>query len=249
MRKHFLILLLFCISAQCLLAQTNGTLAVSATTSSAGGNYSPRNIVAIWVEDSSGKFIKTLLAYAATRKTHLNTWEISTTSAGSAYNVTDAITGATQSTHGTRTCTWNGKDFNGNLVADGTYNLRMELTDKNASGNIASFTFTKGPANQTLSPANVPSFSSISIKWTSGVTGIAPEVTESNAIVVYPNPGNGLFTVLGENIRTIKISNLSGKTILKSNSPVVDLSGQPNGIYLFTVKTSKQTFVEKVIKE
>jgi hypothetical protein len=179
----------------------------------------------------------------------LNTWESSTTTTGSVYNVTDAITGATQSTHGTRTCSWNGKDFNGNLVADGNYNLRMELTDKNATGNTASFTFTKGPANQTLSPANVPSFSSISIKWTSGVTGIIPEVTESNTIVVYPNPGTGVFTVLGRNIESIKISDLSGKTIMKSKSPVIDLSSQPKGIYLFTVKTGQEIFVEKIIKE
>lgn len=249
MRRHVLILLLICFSAQHLSAQTNGTLAVSVTTSSTGGNYAPRNVLAIWVEDSSGKFVKTLLAYAATRKTHLNTWEASTTAAGSVYNVTDAITGATQSSHGTRTCTWNGKDYNGNVVADGNYNLRMELTDKNATGNTALYTFTKGPANQTLSPANVASFSSVSIKWSSGVTGISPEITESNAVAVFPNPGQGKFTVLGEGIQQIAVSDLSGKTILKSESPVVDLSRQPKGIYVFTIRTATQTFTEKIIRE
>ncbi len=249
MKEKFLILVICCLSTLTVFSQTSGSLSVSVTTSSTGGNYAPRNVLAIWVEDSSGKFVKTLLAYAATRKTHLNTWETSTTTAGSAFNVTDAITGATQSTHGTRTCSWNGKDFNSNQVADGNYNLRMELTDKNATGNTASFAFVKGPANQTLSPANVPSFSSISIKWTSSVTGIIPELTESNTVVVYPNPGKGIFTVLGENIQSIIVSDLSGKTILKSESPVVDLSHHPKGIYLFTVKAGEQTFVEKIIKE
>lgn len=249
MKKNFLFFVFICLSALSVFAQTNGTLAISVTTSSTGGNYAPRNVLAIWVEDSSGKFVKTLLAYAATRKTHLNNWETSTTTAGSVYNVTDAITGATQSSHGTRTCSWNGKDFKGNLVADGNYNLRMELTDKNATGNTASFQFTKGPANQTLSPANVPSFSSVSLKWTSGVTGSIPELTESNTIVVYPNPGTGVFTVLGENIQSIKVSDLAGKTILKSIAPIIDLGKYPKGIYLFTVKTGEQTFVEKIIKE
>ena len=81
-------------------AQTEGTLTVSLTTSSAGGNYSPRNIVAIWIEDDNGNFVKTLMAYANVRKTHLNTWEASTSAAGSIYNVVDAITGVTKTSHG-----------------------------------------------------------------------------------------------------------------------------------------------------
>jgi len=66
-------------------AQILGTLTVSTTTSNAGGNYAPRNIVAVWIEDEQGNWVKTLLAYAATRKTHLNTWEASTTAAGSPF--------------------------------------------------------------------------------------------------------------------------------------------------------------------
>lgn len=249
MKRHIFILLLIFISMHSVSAQTNGTLAVSVTTSAAGGNYAPRNVLAIWVEDSSGKFVKTLLAYAANRKTHLNGWETSTTAAGSAFNVTDAITGATQSSHGTRTCSWNGKDYKGNLVPDGNYSLRMELTDKNSTGNTSPFAFVKGPNNQTLSPANVPSFSSVSIKWTSGVTGISPEIAESSTVAVFPNPGKGKFIVAGIGIQQITVSNLSGKTILTSESPEVDLCRQPKGIYIFTIKTGDQTFTEKIIKE
>ncbi len=108
MKAKLSILFLACLYAGIISAQTNGTLAVSVTTSSAGGNYAPRNIVAIWIEDSSGKFVKTLLAYANSRKNHLETWKTSTTTAGSAYNTTDAISGATQTSHATRTCSWNG---------------------------------------------------------------------------------------------------------------------------------------------
>ena len=249
MKRMSLIFLVACFTSISVFAQTSGTLSVSVTTSSVGGNYAPRNIVAIWVEDSSGKFVKTLLAYAANRKTHLNNWETSTTSAGNAYNVTDAITGATQSAHGTRTCSWNGTDYSGKVVADGNYNLRMELTDKNSTGNTVSFTFTKGQANQKLTPANVPSFSSVSIEWKNLVTDVTSKQTESNTIVVYPNPGTGIFNILGEDIKSVQVRDLSGKLILKTKHPVIDLSKQPKGIYLFTVKTRNQTFVEKIIKE
>lgn len=249
MGRKFLILLLVCLSANLVIAQTNGTLSVSVTTGTTGGTYSPRNVVAIWIEDNSGKFVKTLLAYANTRKTHLNTWEASTTAAGSAFNITDAISGATQSSHGTRTCQWNGKDYSGKLMADGVYKIQMELTDKNATGNTASFTFTKGPNTQNLAPANVPSFSSISINWSSSTTGINPEITTSNTIVVYPNPGTGQFTVLGEDIKTVEVNDLSGKLISKSNTPFFNLASYPKGIYFVSVKTVQMTVIKKIIKE
>ena len=249
MRRRLLIILLTCLLSSLLKAQTNGTLSISVATSSTGGNYAPRNVLAIWIEDNSGKFVKTLLAYANTRKTHLNTWEASTTTAGSAFNSVDAITGATQSSHATRTCSWNGTDYTGRLMPDADYKIRMELTDKNTTGNVASFTFTKGPNTQKLSPANVPSFSSISINWTTSVTGLNPEITLSNTFVVYPNPGTGQFTILGVNINSLKVTDLAGREICKSQIPIVDLTGQPKGIYLVTIKTERETVVRKIIKE
>lgn len=135
-------------------------LSVSAVTSTAGGSYAPRNIVAIWVETNSGTFVKSLAVYAEARKSDLTNWQ-----AKSMGNTVDAATGATRPAFGTVTATWNGKDVTGNVVADGTYKVCMELTDKGGTGNFSSFTFTKGAAAGTKTPANVPSFSTISIKW------------------------------------------------------------------------------------
>jgi len=248
MRRNLLILLLsfFCIIQ--IQAQTNGTLAVSVTTSSTGGNYAPRNILAIWIEDSSGKFVKTLLAYANTRMTHLNTWQASSLATGKEFDKADAISGATQNSHATRTCQWNGTDYSGKLMADGDYKVRMELTDKNATGNAASFTFTKGATAQKLTPASVPSFSLVTLNWTTTVTAIVPELTNSNTVVVYPNPGHGIFNVLGENIISLKVTSLSGKVVCISQTPVFDLSDQPSGIYFVSVKTDQTTVVKKIIK-
>jgi len=247
-RRNTLILLLsfFCIAQ--IQAQTKGTLAVSVTTSSTGGTFAPKNILAIWIEDSSGKFVKTLLAYADKRKQYLTTWATSTTSSGTVNNSVDAITGATQSSHGTRTCNWNGTDYAGNLMPDGDYKVRMELTDKNATGNSASFTFSKGATAQKLSPASVSSFSAVTLNWSTTVTAINPELTRSNAIVVYPNPGNGIFNVLGENIISLSVTSLSEKVVCISQTPVFDISGQPDGIYFVSVKTDLTTVVKKIIK-
>jgi len=249
MCKRFAVLFLACLFTGLISAQTNGTLTVSVTTSSTGGNFAPRNILAIWVEDNSGKFVKTLLAYADKRKTYLNTWEAATTNAGSLFNSVDAITGATQSSHATRTCSWNGTDFNKMMVSDGEYRLRMELTDKNATGNVASFPFIKGSNPQNLTPANVPSFSSVSLNWTTSVTGNPDEISKSNTYVVYPNPGNGQFTVLGENIQSLKVTDLSGNEICKSQTPVVDLTGKPKGIYLISIKTAQKIVIQRIIKD
>jgi len=249
MLKKLSILYLACLFTCLVNAQTTGTLTVTVTTSSTGGEYAPRNVLAIWIEDSSGDFVKTLLAYANARRTHLNTWEASTTEAGSAFNTTDAVTGATQSSHGTRTCQWNGTNYSGTLVPDGEYNVRMELTDKNETGNTASFTITKGPTEQTLNPADVPSFSSISLVWDPLATGVDPNVTQSNTFVVYPNPGTGKFTVLGEGIIGLEVKDLTGKTVVTSTTPIVDLTDQPNGAYLISIQTAKETVVEKIMKE
>jgi len=188
------------------------------------------------------------LAYANTRITHLNTWQASSLAAGKEFDKTDAISGATQSSHATRTCQWNGTDYTGKLMADGDYKVRMELTDKNATGNIASYTFTKGTTAQKLTPADVPSFSSVTINWSTSVTALNPELTQSNTIVVYPNPGSGVFTVLGENIISLKVTSLSGKVVCTSEIPVFDISNQPKGIYFVSVKTDQTTVVKKIIR-
>ena len=141
--------------------KTAGTLTVSTLTSTAGGGYAPNNVVAIWVESNSGTFVKSLLVYAATRKYDLTNW-----TSNSSSNTTDAITGATQSSHAVRTCTWNGTNTSGTVVGDGVYKVCMELTDKNGTGNFSSFTFTKGTTASTQTPSNVSSFSNISIAWT-----------------------------------------------------------------------------------
>jgi len=228
------------------VAQTTGELSVTTTTSETGGNYAPRNIVAIWIENDQGEFVKTLLAYAQNRKTHLNTWQASTTAAGTAYNTTDAITGATKSSHGTRECSWDGTDYNGLAVSDGAYYVWMELTDKNGTGNYSSFLFTKDENPSSQTPGGVPSFASISIDWQP--TGVSVLEISENSISINPNQSDGNYTILGDNIEEIEVRSISGKLILKSKSQIIDISNQQTGFYLVIVKTKNSMVIKKVYK-
>lgn len=228
--------------------QTSGILTVSVTTSSTGGNYAPKNVVAIWIEDYSGKFVKTLLEYGDKRKTYLNSWETSTAAAGLAFNTADAVTGATTNSHGARACAWDGTDFNQKPVPDGEYRVRMELTDKNAMGNTATFTFQKGPNHQSVSPPNVPGFSSVTLNWTVATAGITLKKNASREIQLLSNPGAGKFTVIAQDILSLTVTSLTGRVVCVSQNPLIDLSDQPTGVYFLTIKTAKQTQTQKIIK-
>ena len=149
------------------LTATASAQAVSATftTTPAGGNYAPKNVVAVWVEDNAGTFQKTIGRWAATRKQYLLSWN---QKAGT--NDADAISGATRASHtGTLTVTWDLKNKGGTVVPDGTYTIRMELADSNATAttqlNEGTFTFVKGPAAQMQSALSNGGFTGVSINY------------------------------------------------------------------------------------
>lgn len=109
----------------------SGVLTLTVSTAPYGGNYAPKNIVALWVEDNEGKFVKTLGVHAAKRINYLGAWK---TSQGSTQ--TDGDTGATRSNHLTPlTVIWDGTyaDDVKKMKKD-IYRLRGELTDRNGNG-------------------------------------------------------------------------------------------------------------------
>jgi hypothetical protein len=168
MKKFVGFISLFLITGATIFAQTSGLLKVTVTTKAtglAGRNYAPRNSMAIWIEDQSGKFIKTLLVNAQQRRMQLKRWEKSTNTAGYKYNAVDAVTGATNIIHGTRTCSWNGTDLNGKVLPDGNYNIMMELTDIDGAGNSYAVPFNKSNKKISLTPPDNSSFSAINIEW------------------------------------------------------------------------------------
>lgn len=146
---------------------TTGELVVTVTTSSTGGQYAPRHLLAIWVENAQGDFIRTLMAYTSNPayRGYLSHWDDATSDAGARYDTTDAVSGATLSSHDTRTATWDATRFDNGNLPDGAYSVCMELTDKNATGNYSCFEFNKGVSNDLASPGDTPSFSDVTLDW------------------------------------------------------------------------------------
>ncbi|PLX07691.1 MAG: hypothetical protein C0596_09670 [Marinilabiliales bacterium] len=245
--KRILLLIAGALFSVIGFAQTGGELDVSVSTSEAGGQYSPRNCVVIWVEDSEGNFVKTLLSYAQMYRIYLTNWKNSTSAAGVAYNTTDAITGSTVNTHGTRTCSWDGTNYQGNDVADGTYRLCMELTDKNATGNYSYFTFTKADADDSQTPSDVPSFSDIVFSWAPSDNAINEETLSK--ITVLPNPTTGIIEVNAEGLINVEVWNVAGKKVMESSEERLDISNQANGMYFIRLKTDDGTFTRRVLKK
>lgn len=135
------------------------SLAFEVTTSPAGGRYQPRNIGAIWIEDDSGNFVKTLEVWAASRRRYL-TGYLGAQGGGTI----DVSTSATLRSHQTHTVTWDLKDRDGADVPPGAYSVKMELTDANTAGksNTVDFDTTMGPV--TLTPPDAASFGSMKLE-------------------------------------------------------------------------------------
>lgn len=225
-------------------SQTQGNLEVRVTTSNAGGVYAPRNIVAIWIEDPNSNYVKTLLAYANEYKTHLNYWQASTTNAGTPFNTFDAITGPTINNHGTRVSNWNAKNFNNLIVADGNYRVCFELTDKNATGNYSCFNFNKSNNQVTLTPANVPSFSSIKLTWTPSTTDI--DNNENEKQLYWLNNSNNVIHFNQNNYLGFEIFDVSGKKIINSTENNFNIEVLKAGIYILKINTTKGKYTSKI---
>jgi hypothetical protein len=259
MKKLIIPLFLFIMVFQAS-AQTNGQLTVTTTTSSAGGQYANKNCFAIWVQNSAGVLINTMMYYTNNGDNSgadLSVWYglIGSWANRNVKKNVDGISGATQASHGTRTCYW-GKTVNLSTVPDGVYTVKLELTDAagaaaGATGHkLVTYTFTKGRANSTgtISGAAQTCFSNTSVTWTPNFTAI-DEVKLGNLYSVYPNPTKQDIFVNGSDIEGIEIFTLAGKSILKTNQQKVNLSTLERGSYLAQVTTAKGTFIKKIIKE
>ena len=65
---------------------------------------------------------------------------------------------------------------------------------------------------------------------------------------VYPNPTTGTISVLGD-VYWIVVYDMSGRIMMETNKPTIDLRSQPNGTYLVRVVDTKGNMgIIKVIK-
>ena len=127
-------------------------------TTALGGRYAPKNIGAIWIETAAGQYVKTVERWANRRRQYLTNFN-----SASGQNVTDAVSGATLTAHITHNLTWNLKGLDNCEIPAGEYRVRMELTDRDSTGVVATFPFTKGTTAVVTHPADAPQFHDLTL--------------------------------------------------------------------------------------
>jgi hypothetical protein len=175
-------------------ANTDGTVAFSVTTANYSAPYSPDNIAAVWVVDSSNQFVKTLCRHARSRINYLTQWN----AARGSYTNVDGVSGATLTSQPqTHAVTWDCRDRYGAVVPDGVYYMRVEYTSANGSGpySASHCRFTKGTTGFTTNFPNLSAgggtFSGMTLTYTPvvapagdvAVTVISPATGNANASV------------------------------------------------------------------
>ncbi|MES2836019.1 MAG: choice-of-anchor tandem repeat GloVer-containing protein [Bacteroidota bacterium] len=83
-------------------------------------------------------------------------------------------------------------------------------------------------------------------------TGITHYSNLNTEVSIYPNPSNGIFTIVSaEKIRDVVIVNVLGETIYSSqintSKTEIDLSNQPEGVYFINLKTENGNATKKII--
>ena len=240
---------------------TDGNVSFTVKTVTYDGDRSPKNIVAIWVEDKDGNFIKTRLLQADERKEWLLTWNEK--SKGS---TVDATTGATLSSHQTHTISWDCKDESGAQVEDGDYKMVVEFTEAHSQGPLTTVAFTKGPSSEVLTPTDETNFIDMSLEYTVLTTDIADILSGSQELNIYPNPFTDQTTITFNTAETspvqLKVYNLKGMLLRvldyipgSSNEQSIQWDGTDNarkplpaGTYLLQLRSAKGTFSGQVIK-
>ncbi len=261
MKNHYKIYIyigLVIVLSTTVIAQQTESVSFKVRTTTPSGNFSPKNIGAIWVEDLSGKFIKTLQIWADKRVQYLYTWN--SISKG---NKVDAVSSATLSSHQTHSVYWNLKDNLGNIVPNGQYKLKIEMTDQHAQGPLSSFTFPVGEASNSLSIPDLTNFHDMVLSWSSVITDVKNDKvfpTRYQLDQNYPNPFNPTTTInfsipKDGNVKLNLFDVLGNEVVQLANeyksagnySYTFDASHLPSGIYIYTIRVNSFVATKKML--
>lgn len=155
---------------------TKGTVTVQFATVSYDGEYAPLNYGAVWFEDGSAKFIKTAKRWAgAAHATDLVAWTKASGGWGSVFggggnaaDMMDAMSSATIRTHQMHMITWNLQDAQKQLVPDGDYVAKLEMSESRArdrAGPVLTIKFKKGPMPQMVDVPAQEGFMGITLRY------------------------------------------------------------------------------------
>jgi hypothetical protein len=148
-----------------------GKLTVAFMSVGPGGRYAPRNCGAVWIEDASGKFVKTIERWTAIRERYLSNWTMASGGWGFAgfggatgdnADQVDVVTAGTLSRHQMHMSTWNMKNTSGEVVPDGKYSVVVEVSE--GTSGVGRVEFVKGPMAQMLDGKS-PVFSNMTVTY------------------------------------------------------------------------------------
>ncbi len=249
MKKILFFVLILPLFSNLVSGQTNGQLTVGFKTTTYNGAEAPKHILAVWVTKADGTFVKTLMAYTVTTKyrQYLTKWKSAT---NSTYNMVDAVTGATLTSHGTRSCTWDCTDVAKVVQPDGDYRINVEFTEASAAGKIATFSFTKNatPASTFTTITSSTNVSSISVVW-SPVNTAVDNIDYEKYYKIYPNPVSSVLFVTGSDIREVSLYDMQGKNILNTTENQLDFSQYKPEKYLIKIRSDKGIVMRTAIKK
>lgn len=249
-KKVLLGLLLACLSTGFLFAQS---MSFSVTTKTYNGNYKPKHVLACWISSSTN--LTTSASFVRTINFQSNNGDGATARLvnwvkNSASNKTDAITGATLGSHNQATTggisripfTWNFKNKNGVVVADGTYYINIEFTESNAAGQIIQYPVIKGTASYTIAPTPVAAnayFTGPSLVYTAPTVALTTTEVTNFDFVYSPSDRNLQLEYDAANHTGIELQliNLKGQTVFNKalkgfGKETTQLPACQKGIYL-----------------
>ena len=224
------------------------------TTVTDNGNFSPKHVLAIWVKDANGLFVKSIKVNANARIQYLYSWN-----KNSGGNKVDAITGATLTSHQTHTVTWNCKNTSENLVPSGTYKMMIEYTDQHAQGPIDSISFNISGSSQHVTQADQLYFKNISLDYTPSTTSVDKNKMDDLILSIMPNPSHEIvyasLTTKEHESALLQIIDTKGSIVYSklelpeklSNYPI-DVSNLPLGTYIFRIIINHKEIKQKIIK-
>jgi hypothetical protein len=238
--------------ATCLQGQTDGTLTFTFTETHSG---SSKNVLAVWVTDNAGTFVKTRMRFWGNgTNDHLPSWKTN-----SGQNVVDAITGPTRTAStnppafGVKTVLWDGKDVTGTTVPDGAYQVFVESSwnnpepPNNQHSTIISFTFDKSADSTHAAPAGNSYFSDITLDWVPVPISAIKETSE-RTMSLYPNPSGGMIQINVKESFTVSqilVRRMDGEVVYRKSQAVdagnaiaLDLRELPAGIYLIEARSA-----------
>lgn len=149
-----------------------------------------------------------------------------------------------------------------------TNNLSVDFTDASIGATNWLWNFGDGNTNSTQNPSHtyatagtyivslyiengIDSWDTISNSITVDTQSKINSNTETNDIRIYPNPTSNFVNIEtnNQNIENIEIIDITGKIIIYTKNIKIDFTDYKKGIYFIKVRTDKQMYISKIVRE